>query len=46
MFPDNHRLMTAEDAVYLLHFERPYKGRSRHYLGFTCNLKIFNCVGY
>lgn len=25
--------MTTEGTVYLLHFERPYKGRSRHYLG-------------
>jgi hypothetical protein len=32
------RSMTAEGTVYLLHFERPYKGRSRHYLGFTRNL--------
>jgi hypothetical protein len=31
--------MTAEGTVYLLHFERPYKGRSRHYLGFTRNLE-------
>lgn len=28
-------LMNDEGTVYLLHFERPYKGRSRHYLGFT-----------
>jgi hypothetical protein len=33
-------LMNDEGTVYLLHFERPYKGRSRHYLGFTqCDLE-------
>jgi predicted GIY-YIG superfamily endonuclease len=26
-------------AVYLLHFERPYRGRMRHYLGWTTNLE-------
>jgi predicted GIY-YIG superfamily endonuclease len=31
--------MTVEGTVYLLHFERPYKGRMRHYLGFTRNLE-------
>jgi predicted GIY-YIG superfamily endonuclease len=30
--------MTAEGTVYLLHFERPYKGRMQYYLGFTRNL--------
>jgi predicted GIY-YIG superfamily endonuclease len=25
-------------TVYLLHFERPVYGRSRHYIGFTTNL--------
>jgi hypothetical protein len=29
--------MKAEGTVYLLHFERPYNGRSQHYLGFTRN---------
>ena len=28
----------TEVTVYLLHFERPYKGKMRHYLGFTRNL--------
>ena len=27
--------MKDDGTVYLLHFERPYSGRSRHYLGFT-----------
>jgi predicted GIY-YIG superfamily endonuclease len=31
--------MTVEGTVYLLHFERPYKGRMRHYLGFTRDLE-------
>jgi hypothetical protein len=31
--------MEIDGTVYLLHFERPYKGRSRHYLGFTRNLE-------
>jgi hypothetical protein len=35
----NHSSMTAEGTVYLLHFERPYRGRSRHYLGSTRNLE-------
>jgi predicted GIY-YIG superfamily endonuclease len=30
--------MNVEGTVYLLHFERPYRGRSQHYLGFTRNL--------
>ena len=29
--------MKDEGTVYLLHFERPYNGRSQHYLGFTRN---------
>ena len=29
------RSMADQGTVYLLHFERPYKGRLRHYLGFT-----------
>jgi hypothetical protein len=29
----NHVLMADEGTVYLLHFERPYRGPSRHYLG-------------
>jgi predicted GIY-YIG superfamily endonuclease len=31
--------MTAEGTVYLLHFERPYKGKMRHYLGWTSDLE-------
>lgn len=31
--------MTDEGTVYLLHFEHPCRGRSRHYLGFTRNLE-------
>jgi len=33
------RSMETDGTVYLLHFERPYKGRSRHYLRFTRNLE-------
>ncbi len=28
----------TEVTIYLLHFERPYKGKMRHYLGFTRDL--------
>ena len=31
----NHLLMAVEGTVYLLHFERPYHGPMRHYVGFT-----------
>ena len=33
-----HVFMAADGTVYLLHFERPYRGQSRHYLGYTLNL--------
>jgi predicted GIY-YIG superfamily endonuclease len=28
----------TEVTIYLLHFDRPYKGKMRHYLGFTSDL--------
>ena len=31
--------MTAEGTVYLLHFDRPYKGRMQHYVRFTYDLE-------
>ena len=31
--------MAVEGTVYLLHFERPYKGKMRHYLGWTSDLE-------
>jgi hypothetical protein len=37
----HHESMTNADTevtIYLLHFDRPYKGKMRHYLGFTNNL--------
>jgi hypothetical protein len=30
--------MAVEGTVYLLHYERPYSGQMRHYLGFTYDL--------
>jgi len=37
----HHASVTTADTevtVYLLHFDRPYKGKMRHYLGFTTDL--------
>jgi hypothetical protein len=31
--------VTRPGTVYLLHFERPYAGPSRHYLGWTTDLE-------
>jgi predicted GIY-YIG superfamily endonuclease len=32
-------LMAVEGTIYLLHFERPYHGPMRHYVGFTDDLE-------
>ena len=34
-----HVLMAVEGIVYLLHYERPYHGPMRHYVGFTDDLE-------
>ena len=35
MLSGNPISMMAEGTVYLLHFERPYRGQMRHYIGFS-----------